>query len=95
MSYQPRPISTDNVSLPDELTKLGERLAENAHDNWAKQRLADGWRLGPRRDDEHKQHPCLIPYAALPESEKEYDRLMATETLKTIIVLGFEITKRQ
>jgi RyR domain len=95
MTYQPRPVATDKVALPHELVHLSERLAENAHDIWAKQRLAEGWQWGPHREDEQKQHPCLVPYAALPEGEKEYDRLMAMETLKTILVLGFQITKPQ
>ena len=55
--------------------------------------MADGWVWGPHRDDGQKQHPCLVPYDELPESEKEYDRLMAVENLKTILALGFQITK--
>jgi ryanodine receptor 2 len=93
MTYQPAPIDTHNISLPDDLVLLRERLSENAHDLWARQRMADGWVWGPRRDDGQKQHPCLIPYNELPESEKEYDRLMAVENLKTILALGFQITK--
>ena len=74
MSYHPDPIATSQITLPADLVELTERLAENAHDLWAAQRLADGWTLGPRRDDALKQHPCLVPYAQLPESEKRYDR---------------------
>jgi hypothetical protein len=95
MTYQPLPIETGNVQLPDELVELRERLAENAHDLWARQRMADDWVWGPHRDDVHKQHPCLVPYEKLPESEKEYDRLLAMETLKTILALGFQIEKPQ
>ncbi len=54
-------------------------------------RLSDGWTCGPHRDDAKKQNPCLVPYEELPESEKHYDRLMAMETLKTIVALGFQI----
>jgi hypothetical protein len=46
-----------------------------------------------RRDDPTKRHPCLVPYAELPDSEKEYDRLMATQTLKAIVALGYRVTK--
>jgi len=70
-------------------------LAENAHDVWAKQRLADGWRYGPTRSDNKKEHPCLIPYGELPESEKEYDRTMAAATLKAVIALGYRIVHRR
>ena len=61
MSYRPKPIDTSKVTLPQKLLRLTERLAENAHDNWAKQRMGEGWAYGPKRDDEGKKHPDLIP----------------------------------
>jgi hypothetical protein len=91
MSYQPQPIPTDDVELPPALLPLIERLAENAHDLWAAQRLAQGWRFGPHRDDAQKLHPCLVAYAAMPESEKEYDRIAAVGTLKAILKLGYRM----
>jgi hypothetical protein len=72
---------------------LTERLAEHSHDVWAQQRMADGWTYGPKRDDATKKHPDLIPYAELPEPEKEYDRKAAMETLKAIIALGYRIVR--
>jgi hypothetical protein len=93
MPYQPRPIATATVTLSQEIRDLTERLAENAHDIWARQRLQDGWKYGPTRDDAKKEHPCLVPYDQLPESEKEYDRKTAMETLKAIIALGYRIEK--
>jgi hypothetical protein len=91
MSYVPSPIELSGVSLSPDLQQLTERLAENAHDLWAAQRLAQGWTYGSQRDDVKKQHPCLIPYAALPEKEKEYDRIAALGTLKAILKLGYQI----
>ncbi len=91
MHYKPAPIATANITLPADLVGLTERLAENAHDLWARQRLAEGWTCGPRRDDALKQHPCLVPYAELPESEKRYDRETAIGTLKAILALGYRI----
>lgn len=38
-----------------------------------------------------KTNPTLVPYDELPESEKEYDRNTALETLKLIVKLGYEI----
>lgn len=90
-SYRPRPIDTAHVTLPPRILELTERLAENAHEIWAAQRIADGWKLGPTRNDQQKEHPCLIPYNQLPESEKQYDRNAALETLKLIIALGYRI----
>jgi hypothetical protein len=90
-TYEPRPINTSKVELSLELERLTERLAENAHDNWARRRMAEGWRWGPVRDDATKQHPCLVPYRELPDSEKHYDRDTAMETLRAIIALGYHI----
>ena len=92
-NYEPKPIDTSGVTLTDEIIELTERLAENTHDLWAMQRMAEGWRYGPRRDDTAKEHPDLVPYGDLPDSEKEYDRKTAMETLKAIIALGYRIEK--
>ena len=74
LSYQPKPIDTSSVSLTPEILELRELLAENAHDHWARQRMAEGWSYGPERNDRRKESPCLVPYDRLPESEKQYDR---------------------
>jgi class 3 adenylate cyclase len=92
--YEPRPIDTSHVTLSEEICQRTERLAENAHDHWALKRLAAGWKYGSTRDDAKQEHPCLVPYAALPDAEKQYDRLMVMETLKTIIALGYRIEPR-
>jgi ryanodine receptor 2 len=91
--YRPQPIPTAGVELTPEVLHLTELLARNAHDHWAAQRLADGWVYGPRRDDGRKEHPCLVSYDDLPESEKEYDRAAALETLRAVLALGYRIDR--
>lgn len=91
MTYDPKPIDTSRVQLSDAILALTERLAENAHNIWAVRRLAEGWRYGPARDDVRKETPCLVPYADLPDSEKQYDRNAAMESLKAIMALGYRI----
>ena len=86
--YEPQPINLDNIPLDEELNELIEAIAENAHDVWAQARMSEGWTYGPVRDDAKKQHPDLIPYSALPDGEKEYDRLMAMNTIKLVKKLG-------
>jgi len=93
VTYQPAPIEISHVTLPPAIRALTEKLAENAHDLWALQRMGEGWTYGSKRDDYRKQHPCLVPYDQLPESEKEYDRIMAMKTLKAILALGYRIEK--
>lgn len=91
--YQPKPLDTSKVVLPKELLDLTEKIAENVHDTWAKGRIAAGWTYGPKRDDEKKTTPCLVPYDQLSEEEKAYDRNTALETLKVITLLGYQIQK--
>ncbi len=91
--YKPEPIDTSTIELPEELQNLTEFLAKNAHENWAQQRMASGWTLGPERNDMEKIHPDLIPYEELSEAEKEYDRKMAMETVKVVLSLGYRIVR--
>ena len=93
MDYKPAPRDTSGVKLPRHIAELTELLAKNTHENWSRQRMAEGWRHGPRRDDAKKEHPSLVPYEKLPDSEKEYDRTTAVETIKAILSLGYRIEK--
>jgi ryanodine receptor 2 len=93
MTFKPDLIATSHIKLTPELLQLIERLAENAHNVWAASRMADGWALGPKQDGDAKKTPLLVPYSDLPESEKEYDRELATATLKAVLALGYRIEK--
>ena len=92
--YVPNPIDTSDVLLDEEIELLSEKLSKNTHEVWAKGRLDDGWIYGAVRNDEKKEHPCLIEYESLTEEEKDYDRRTAMETLKLIVKLGYEIKKK-
>ncbi len=91
--YKPKPIDTSDVALPKELLELTEKIAENVHDVWAVGRIKEGWKFGPVKDGEAKITPLLIPYGELPDSEKEYDRKTALETIKLIKKLGYDLKK--
>lgn len=62
-------MDNSRVFLPDSIAPFVKRLAENSHDGWARQRMSEDWTYGPERDDAAKNHPCLVPYGELPESE--------------------------
>lgn len=93
--YEPHPIDVDSVPLNGDLEQLQDAIAENAHNVWAKARIKEGWTYGKEFDDEKKEDPTIMPYTALPDSEKEYDRLTAFNTIKLVKKLGFEIIKRK
>ena len=91
--YEPKPIDTSDIIIPEELAALTEELAANTHDVWAVQRINEGWTYGQSRDDINKKTPCLVPYKELPESEKDYDRNTAMQTIKLLLKLGYKIVK--
>jgi len=93
-NYIPTPADISNIELPQELMDLAEDISKNVHDVWAQNRLNEGWTYGEKRDDKLRQTPCLVPYEDLPEEEKAYDRNTALSTLKYIISLGFQITRK-
>lgn len=91
--YEPQPLNLDDIILTDDLLELQEAIAENAHEVWAAARKQEGWTYGTVRNDALKQHPDLLPYSALPNSEKEYDRIMAFNTIKLVQKLGWKLGK--
>ena len=93
-SYIPAPIDLSDVVLPDSLLELTEAIAKNTHEVWSQNRLSQGWTYGPKRNDAKLKHPDLIPYADLPEAEKEYDRATAMKAIKLIVKLGYRIEKQ-
>jgi class 3 adenylate cyclase len=91
LNYKPGPIDTLLLALTPEIAQLSEMLAKNVHENWAKLRIAEGWHYGPHRVDQQKEHPNLVPYEQLPESERQYDRQTAMESIKALLAMGYTI----
>lgn len=91
--YEPNPIDTSDVVIPEELLELSEQIAKNVHEVWSAGRMEEGWVYGAERNDEKLETPCLIPYEELSEIEKDYDRHTAMETIKLILKLGYKISK--
>ena len=94
MDYQPHPFDDSKFPLPEEFEQLKEELSRNVHEVWAAGRLAAGWKYGPVRDEQKKEHPCLIPYEELSEEEKDFDRATALSTIRFILSKGYHLTKR-
>jgi hypothetical protein len=69
-------------------------LACHEHLRWNRQRTLAGWRHGPRRDDETKRHPSLVPWAELPESEKVKDREAVANIPTVLAAAGLRVVRR-
>jgi hypothetical protein len=80
------------ASAVDGVTKAlaGHGPAE-LHESWAAFKRADGWVYGPTKDAEAKTHPCLVPYADLPEIQKRKDSLFIAMVNELAQILGVTI----
>ncbi|MBQ4264885.1 MAG: Ryanodine receptor Ryr [Clostridia bacterium] len=92
-TYTPNPIDTSHVPFPPELNDILEVIAKSVHDTWAQQRIRDGWRWGPFKDDREKTTPLLVPYEDLPYEEQEYDRITARQTILQLLSNGYRIVR--
>ncbi|XP_072555327.1 ryanodine receptor 3 isoform X3 [Paramormyrops kingsleyae] len=90
-SFIPKPVETSQIVLPPHLEKVRDKLAENIHELWGMNKIELGWSYGKVRDDNKRQHPCLVDFSKLPETEKNYNLQMSTETLKTLLALGCHV----
>lgn len=54
---------------------------EQSHETWVKFKKDNGWVLGPVKDEAKKEHPLLIPYDELPDSQKIKDDLFMSIVL--------------
>uniref|UniRef100_A0A671X2V3 Ryanodine receptor 3 n=1 Tax=Sparus aurata TaxID=8175 RepID=A0A671X2V3_SPAAU len=92
-SFIPTPVETGQVVMPLHLEKVRDKLAENIHELWGMNKIELGWSYGKIRDDNKRQHPCLVDFSKLPETEKNYNLQMSTETLKTLLALGCRVVQ--
>jgi hypothetical protein len=46
-----------------------------SHEAWMAEKLATGWKHGPIKDPEKKEHPCMVPYSELPAEQQAKDHL--------------------
>ncbi|XP_019738677.1 ryanodine receptor 3 [Hippocampus comes] len=92
-SFIPTPVDTSQIVLPPHMDNIRDKLAENIHELWGMNKIELGWTYGKIRDDNKRQHPCLVDFAKLPETERNYNLQMSSETLKTLVALGCHVAQ--
>ncbi len=49
--------------------------ARSSHENWLEEKRVDGWKFGPIKNAETKEHPCMVPFEELPIDQQKKDYL--------------------
>lgn len=59
-------------------TRNPNMSAEESHEKWLSEKKESGWKWGPVKNEDKKEHPCCVPYQELPIEQKVKDFLFAT-----------------
>lgn len=55
--------------------------AGDTHRSWLAEKEATGWKYGPVKDVEKKEHPCMVPFHELPPEQQVKDHLFLAISL--------------
>jgi hypothetical protein len=67
---------------------LDGNTPEQSHESWLAEKAATGWKYGPVKDVEKKEHPCFVPYSDLPPAQRAKDKIFTT----VVRVVGSALT---
>ncbi|XP_061072692.1 ryanodine receptor 1b isoform X3 [Conger conger] len=90
-SYKPAPLDLSHVKLTPNQNTLVEKLAENGHNVWARDRVRQGWTYSIVQDIMNKRNPRLVPYNLLDEKTKKTNRDSVCAAVRTLIGYGYNI----
>ncbi len=46
-----------------------------SHESWLAEKKREGWKYGPVKNPDAKEHPCFVPFDQLPKAQQLKDRL--------------------
>ena len=79
--YKPAPLDLSQIQLNPKLDTLVELLAENTHNVWSAERIAQGWTYGVTEDHLNRRSPHLVPYKLVDDLIKKANVDTASETV--------------
>jgi len=63
------------------LDRYPDIKAEDLHINWLNKKISSGWEYGPIKDEDAKQHPSMVDYFLLSETDKIKDLIFLCTAL--------------
>ncbi|KAM6184479.1 LOW QUALITY PROTEIN: ryanodine receptor 1-like, partial [Sarcoramphus papa] len=92
-NFDPKPVETLNVIIPEKLDGFINKYAEYTHEKWAFDKIQNNWSFGETVDEEAKTHPMLRPYKTFSEKDKEIYRWPIKESLKAMLAWEWMVEK--
>lgn len=68
-------------------------LAQNEHLRWMREKVANGWSYGQKRDDEKKLNPLLVDWEELPPEEQQKDFDVVDNMISLLESIGLRVYK--
>lgn len=69
---------------------LAGNTPAQSHMGWLEEKKATGWKYGPVKDADKKEHPCMVDYADLPEEQRAKDDVFISTVRSLARALGVE-----
>ena len=69
---------------------LSGNTPRQLYECWLERKRLDGWKYGPAKNVDAKEHPCFVAYDDLPPEQKEKDHLFVSTVLDMAAIVGLE-----
>lgn len=56
-----------------DLHMMGDFGPQASHESWMRQKLDEGWKYGPVKNPDLKEHPCIVCFDDLPVEQQAKD----------------------
>lgn len=67
---------------------LAGNTPRESHASWLAEKEATGWKYGPVKNPEAKEHPCFVPYDELPPEQQAKDAFFVATVRAVATELG-------
>lgn len=72
----------------------GGNTPRESHECWLAEKKRNGWTYGPVKDAAKKEHPCFVPYDALPPEQQAKDHIFVSTVTSFLTAAGFPPRKQ-
>ena len=69
-------------------------MAKQEHDRWTREKLEDGWRYAPIRNNDKKLHPFLVPWEELSEDVQNRDKEPCANIIPILGKMGYGVYRK-